>query len=1000
MSNQLQLTGGAKVRDLQDVIIGTSGVLSSLAFNVANGVPKLDVNGKILVSQLPNSVMEYKGVWNAAANSPTLTNGGAFNEGDVYLCNVAGTVNFGAGPISFIVGDQAIYSGSVWQKAGGATGTVTSVGLSTNAGAITIGNSPISTSGTITANFNGTNLQYVNGAGNLTTFPDLSVYVTLAGTQTITGSKTFSSTALFDTSTLFKKVGSPYITSAGYTSLQFTASGTNTSLYITDGDSVTSNRLIFKNNAGYDYTFPAASGTIALTSDIPILTGYVPYTGATANVDLGTFNLTADVITGATGSFTSNGGSDTFAINHSSGAGIALNITKGGNGEGLYINKTSGSGNAATIIGTLNATTLVKSGGTSSQFLKADGTVDSSTYALDSAVVHLAGTETITGAKTFTAALVGATSTFTNAGSGIGVGITLSGASGDGLKVTHSAGRALNIASSGAGYGIIINNDTASTSIPFTIQKSGSNVITMSDTGAANFTGQLTLGSTITNGASTYTLPSSSGTLALTSALSAYLPLAGGTLTGPLGGTSAIFSGASYPIVQVVASATFPILSLNNSGQSSQWNIEVGRTTSGNLEFYNSGTKLSLTSLGNLGLGVTPSAWSQITAIELSNGVSFGAYSGAAAPNMYATSNAYYNGTNWIYKLSSYAPTLYVQNSLGNYVWNTAPSGTGTITFTQAMTLFSDGNLLLTNGTVSNAGYKLDVNGTGRFSSTVQGASFYVPSTVFTPSVPAYQTLVKYGQTNTFAEIQGGNLNLDNFSTYLRFIVNGTASNTPLVALTLANTGAATFSSSVGVGGTATNRLTVLGAETGTQITTIPIGKFVNTGNSFSKLVLGSDNANFDAVVSMDNNATLANCKLRFYIGNGTGSTAGHSNDQLVLTGGGNVLIGTTTNNTGLLQVNGTIYATGFYESSDIRFKNIIETNPNVNVLGIDVIKFTRKDNDTNQVRYGYSAQQVQSILPDAVTGTDFLNVNYLDVHTLKIAQLEQEIKELKAKMN
>ena len=83
---------------------------------------------------------------------------------------------------------------------------------------------------------------------------------------------------------------------------------------------------------------------------------------------------------GTTGSFTSNGGSDTFSISHSSGAGIALNITKGGNGEGIYVNKTSGSGNAVTIIGTLNATTLVKSGGTSAQFLKADGTVDSTAY--------------------------------------------------------------------------------------------------------------------------------------------------------------------------------------------------------------------------------------------------------------------------------------------------------------------------------------------------------------------------------------------------------------------------------------------------------------------------------------------------------------------------------------------------------------------------------------------------------------------------------------------
>ena len=173
MSQQLQITGGAKVRDLQDVIIGTSGVLSSLAFNVANGVPKLDVNGKILVSQLPNSVMEYQGTWNAATNTPTLVNGTG-NQGDVYLCNVAGTTNFGAGPITFAVGDSAIYSGTIWQRAGGATGTVTSVGLtSTGNDAITITGSPITTSGNINLGFAGTNLQYINGAGDLTTFPTL-----------------------------------------------------------------------------------------------------------------------------------------------------------------------------------------------------------------------------------------------------------------------------------------------------------------------------------------------------------------------------------------------------------------------------------------------------------------------------------------------------------------------------------------------------------------------------------------------------------------------------------------------------------------------------------------------------------------------------------------------------------------------------------------------------------------------------------------------------------
>jgi hypothetical protein len=242
----------------------------------ANGYASLDSGGKVPISQLPSSIMEYKGTWNAATNTPTLANGTG-DTGDVYICNVAGTVNFGAGPITFAVGDYTIYSGSIWQRSSGAVGTVTSVAASITGDSVTISGSPVTTSGTLAFAFNGTTAQYIRGNGTLETFPSL--------------------------------------------------------------------------------------------------TGFVPYTGATANVDLGTHTLLA-----AKGIFSSSGSGDTVGITHSSGSGISLNITKGGNGEGLYINKTSGSGNAATIIGTLNATTLVKSGGTSSQFLKADGSVDSTAY--------------------------------------------------------------------------------------------------------------------------------------------------------------------------------------------------------------------------------------------------------------------------------------------------------------------------------------------------------------------------------------------------------------------------------------------------------------------------------------------------------------------------------------------------------------------------------------------------------------------------------------------
>jgi hypothetical protein len=71
---------------------------------------------------------------------------------------------------------------------------------------------------------------------------------------------------------------------------------------------------------------------ISLSTD---LTGYVPYTGATGNVDLGTHTLS----------------SKNIIVNHASGSGVAVSITKGGAGEALTITKTSGSGNAMSVTG-------------------------------------------------------------------------------------------------------------------------------------------------------------------------------------------------------------------------------------------------------------------------------------------------------------------------------------------------------------------------------------------------------------------------------------------------------------------------------------------------------------------------------------------------------------------------------------------------------------------------------------------------------------------------
>ena len=112
------------------------------------------------------------------------------------------------------------------------------------------------------------------------------------------------------------------------------------------------------------------------TKASPLHTAVITNAG---NVGIGTTSPTVTLEVSGRGLITSSGSSDTFAVTHSSGSGIGVNITKGGNGEGLYVNKTSGSGNAVTIVGTLNATTLVKSGGTSSQYLMADGSVSTLT---------------------------------------------------------------------------------------------------------------------------------------------------------------------------------------------------------------------------------------------------------------------------------------------------------------------------------------------------------------------------------------------------------------------------------------------------------------------------------------------------------------------------------------------------------------------------------------------------------------------------------------------
>lgn len=92
---------------------------------------------------------------------------------------------------------------------------------------------------------------------------------------------------------------------------------------------------------------------------------------------------------------------------------------------------------------------------------------------------------------------------------------------------------------------------------------------------------------------------------------------------------------------------------------------------------------------GNIGLGVTPSAWSGIWQGVQINSVSFGNINSTIAATV---GNAYFNSPNWRYVSSDFAAYV-AMNNAGGVSWYTAPSGVaGNIaTLTERMSLSNAG---------------------------------------------------------------------------------------------------------------------------------------------------------------------------------------------------------------------------------------------------------------------------------------------------------------------
>jgi hypothetical protein len=101
--------------------------------------------------------------------------------------------------------------------------------------------------------------------------------------------------------------------------------------------------------------------------------------------------------------------------------------------------------------------------------------------------------------------------------------------------------------------------------------------------------------------------------------------------------------------------------------------------------------RMTLDSSGNLGLGVTPSAWTSYKALQVAS--TGGALSSSSSSDLEITTNAYYNA-GWLSQGAGVDSSRYRLNA-GTHAWFTAPSEPAgdPISFTQAMTLDASGNL-------------------------------------------------------------------------------------------------------------------------------------------------------------------------------------------------------------------------------------------------------------------------------------------------------------------
>jgi hypothetical protein len=497
-----------------------------------------------------------------------------------------------------------------------------------------------------------------------------------------------------------------------------------------------------------------------------------------------------------------------------------------------------------------------------------------------------------------------------------------------------------------------------------------------------NKQGTITLTTTGTSGAATF----SSGTLNIPnygSALSGYLPLTGGTLTGALGGTSASFSST------ISGTSNISVLSSSSDGTS------IKLFTSNNFPLNGNGFLLTL--FGNT---------------ILTNNIVFsgGAYkydqTGAGASIRIAAGNSNDGDINFNTFASGTAGAtatevnrMIVKNNGNVGIGTSSPSGTyGKLSVAGGITILDDNNAKLEIGRyssgASNSYIRLGASSNSlRITNNTDAADLVtfqnggnVGINTTTPGAGLSSSYKVLEVNGTFPILRLSNSS----SIYLDLVGDASATyianrtNSPMIFTTndtermrITSTG------NVGVGTSSTYSDTgftsiYIGGSTGGQFI---MGNSTGGGsNRYMQLSASSTSVDFQVLV---------NVPFTFWT---------NSAERGRITAGGNWLLGTTSDNGERLYVSGAIRATGtITANSDINLKkNLLKIeNALEKVEQINGYTYEFKEDDSKR-HAGVIAQEIQTVLPEIVNkGNDgILGVEYGNISALLIEAIkEQNIK-------